>query len=265
MKSSTTAVASVLLFSLCATSLWSSDADVLRERAKAMQRASEQLAKQGRQEEATKLGREAKELLQAAQEHATKEPKPRKELLVDKEAPSARQQKQAAKEPKPRKGEMQELERRLKGLAEKEEELKKAGNKEGLTELQQHRVAIERELKGLREHLKRQPAAQADAKSSLEVEAELDDAARRIKHIRVAAENLHAAGMHDVAEELTKRAEAMQQEFQETRERMANIRTEKGAAIGAEPNSALLEELRRDVHQLRSELKELREELKRRP
>lgn len=255
MKACVTAIAAILLFGLCSTSAWSSEADELREKAKAIQSEAEQLAKQGHQEEAGKLQREAKELLQAAQKHDAKESKPR-----------ARKGEIAA-----HKGEIQELEQRLKGLAEKEQALKEeAGNKEGLADLQKHRTAIEQELKTLREHLKHEPSADrpkapGDAKTKHGPPAELEDAARRIKHLRVASDNLRAAGMHDLGEQLAKQAEALERDVHQAHEHPEKPGPGHKSSNSPEHEAAPLEELRRDVQQLRAELKELREELKKRP
>jgi hypothetical protein len=158
MKACAVAVASILVFGLFTSTAWSSEADELRDKAKAVQRESAELAKQGKHEEADQLRREYKELLQAAQKHDMKESKAHV-----------------------RTGEMHELEQRLKGLAEKERALKQAGNKEALTEVQKHRTAIEHELKTLRAHLKHQPETPSAAKSPHGAPAEREEAARRIK------------------------------------------------------------------------------------
>ena len=243
MKMCVTAIASFLLFGFCMTSLWGGEADELREKAKAIQREAEQLAKQGHQEEADKLQREAKELLRAAQKHDA--------------------QSDVVKESKPRarKGEMHELEQRLKGLAENEQVFKEAGNKEALADLQKHRTAIENELKALRANLKHQPETLSFAKPTHGVPAELEDAARRIKHIRVASDNLRAAGMHDLGEQLAKQAAAMERDLHQAHEHQPKQQPRHETSKSPEQQAAPLEELRRDVQQLRAELKELREEL----
>jgi len=242
----------MLLVTCVATSAWSSEADELRAKAKAMHREAEQLTKEGRRDEADKLGHAIKELLQAAE-------------------------KLEQKSPKHAGSEIEELHHRLKTLAQKEEALKESKNEEGLAEVRKHRAAIERELAELKErHGRKAGGKHVDQQPSKTTE-EFEDAARRIKHIHIAAENLHAAGMHDLAKELTKQAEAMEREVHQARERATKephapkkvkpsdpedkyeepIRKQKTAAAS---NDELAHELKR----LRAELNELREEIKNR-
>ncbi|HLQ44772.1 MAG TPA: hypothetical protein VK137_08600, partial [Planctomycetaceae bacterium] len=82
-------------------------ADELRAKAKALQKQAEQLSQEGRRDEAEKVGREVKELLQAAQQY-------------DQKSPTAGH------------GEIDELQQTLKALAEKEQALKESKNEEGL-------------------------------------------------------------------------------------------------------------------------------------
>lgn len=259
MKTCLTVFAPIVLFGLCATSVWSDEADELREKAKAVQHEAAQLAKQGHQDEADKLLREAKELLQAAQKHDTKESKPH--TRKGETAPNADMA---------HKGEIQELEQRLKEFAVKEQALKEAGNKADLSALQKHRTKIENELQRLRADLKHQPVAhdpdaKPDAKQKHGARPEVEEAARRIKHLRVASENLHAAGRHELAEELAKQAEAMERELHQAHESSAKQKPQHEISKTPDKHAAPLDELRRDVQQLRAELKELREELKKRP
>ena len=110
----------VLVFFVTAP-VWSSEADDLRAKAKAVQREAETLAKEGRKEEAEKLGRVVKELLQTAE-------------------------KQDGKSSTPAHSEVGHLQQRLKTLEEKGRALKESKNEKGLAELQKHRADVEREL-----------------------------------------------------------------------------------------------------------------------
>lgn len=242
-----------MLLVICVAAIaWSSEGDELRAKAKAMHREAEQLAKEGRREEAEKLGRAIKELLQAAEKHEQKSAKPDG-------------------------GEIDELHQKLKALAEKENALRESKNEDGLAELRKHRTAIERELAELKEHHGRKTGAKQVEKQPTKSHAGPEDAARRIKHIHVAIENLQAAGLHDIAKELAKQAEAMEREVQQAHERAAkeppapkkgkqaepDAKHEEPARkqkIAAEPNEDLAHELKR----LRAELNELREEVKNR-
>lgn len=243
----------VVLLGFAVTTARSNEADELREKAKAIQREAEQLAKQGRKEESQKLAREAKELLHAAEKH------------------------EAAKPSKESDREIDELHQRLKTLAEKERVLKESQNEEGLAELRKHRATVERELEELHQHRERKLSPKHGFKRSPEFPEPLQEAGRRLKHLHVAIENLHAAGMHDVAEELTKRAEAMEREFHHAREQFAKEqesaeqrkhfepdRKQSGPKGKFSPGHAPIDELREELHRLRAELNELREQIKKR-
>ena len=241
-------LASMILVVCVTTAAWSSEADELRAKAKAVQKEADQAAKAGRGEEAEKLSRQVKELLQAAQEH---EPKSAKASNRE-----------------------DELHQQLKALPAKEQSVEKT-KEEGLAELQKHRAAMERELVELREHRERK----ADPKhAGKHPPVAVEETGLRIKHIRVAVENLNAAGLHDVAEELAKKADAMEREHHQAHERNAkqqpapkkiqyntvdrkHSEPERKHAPAAEPN----EDLRNELKRLRAELNELREEIKKRP
>jgi hypothetical protein len=243
----------VVLTVLISGSAWSSEADELRAKAKAVQHEAEVLAKEGRQEEADKLFRHAKELLSAAD-------------------------KQAANPSKSGDHEIDELHQQLKAIAEKEQHAEKTQNKEALAELREYRDKIEHALAERREHAQRKAGPKHADKHAPELPEPLQEAARRLKHLHVAIENLHAAGMDDVAAELGKRAEAMEREIKQAHEQLGKepaapekrklvespakrLELKHKAAPLAEP----LDDLREELQRLRAELKELREEVRKRP
>jgi polyhydroxyalkanoate synthesis regulator phasin len=91
--------------------------------------------------------------------------------------------------------------------------------------------------------------------------AKLEEAGRRIKHLRIAAKNLHAAGADDLAKQLMEKAEAMEREAREAKMRMMEETKHRGGPeIGSIP--AQIEELRREVGRLREEMKELGQHVK---
>ncbi len=242
----------ILLVACVATIAWSSEADELRAKAKAMHREAEQLTKEGRREEAEKLGRQIKELLQAAEKHDQKSAKPAG-------------------------GEIEELHHRLKALAEKENALKESKNEEGLAEVRKHRAAIERELAELKEHHGRKAGGKHVDKQPAKSHEGVEDAARRIKHIHIAVDNLHAAGLHDIANELAKQAEAMEREVHQAHERASKEQPAPKKGKQSEPDAkheepvhkqktaaASNDELAQELKRLRAELNELREEIKNR-
>lgn len=250
--------ASVLAFVLCpaAAPVWGGEADELREKAKAVQREAEQLNSERRKGEAEELQRHAKELLRAAQEHSSIE----KSAKAGKLSP---------------KNEVEQLEQRLKEIAEKEADLKKAGNKDGLAELQRHRGAIEQELKQLRNNEKqladKRPAEKPPVKKGIEftTESRTEPAdgggLRRIRrvhvsvHVDVDVSHEEAGIRNDRAEKATKRAEAP------ATERVLAPQAKPGSKADTKQPTSQVEDLRRELQELRAELKELRGELKKHP
>ncbi|MBC7820082.1 MAG: hypothetical protein IAG10_24630 [Planctomycetaceae bacterium] len=248
-------LASLVLVVCVTTAAWSSEADELRAKAKAVQKEADQASKEGRGEEAEKLFRHAKELLQAAQQHESKSAK----------APNRED----------------ELQQQLKALAEKEEHAEKTKNKEALAELQKYRAVAEHELAQLREHGGKKIAPKHTGKHPPEA---VEETGLRIKHIRVAVENLNAAGLHDIAEELAHKADAMEREHHQAHEKFAKEpstsqkqkQPEKGSKYAEfegkhpepkgkhAPDAAAGDDLRHEVQRLRAELNELREGLKKR-
>lgn len=236
MRKIARALMSVVLVAGAVAVAWSSEADELRAKAKRMQQEAEQLAQNGHEEEAEKFGREIKELLQAAQRHDQK--------------PLNRSD-----------NEISELRQQLKALTEKAHALKETNNEEGLAKLREHKAAIERELAEL-EGRQRRKLAPKHGKQSDKVSEGMEDASRRIKHIQIAVENLRAAGIHDVAEEAARRAEAMERELHQVRERA--LAEQNGTKKGLSKHGDPLDELRHELQRVRAELNELRDEIKKR-
>ncbi|MFM9964799.1 MAG: hypothetical protein ACKV2Q_26630 [Planctomycetaceae bacterium] len=254
MRNLLRAMLSMLLVACVATAVWSSEADELRAKAKAVQKEADQLAKEGRREEADKRYRAVKELLQTAEKHEQK-PSKSADSKID------------------------ELHQHLKALAEKENALKESKNEEGLAELRKHRAAIEHQLAELKGHHGSKEGLKHGGKQPTKSKSfdGLEDAARRLKHIHIAIENLHAAGLDDVAKELAKRAEAMQHEIHQAHERASKEPAAPKKGKQAEPDAKYSEperkhkpaaepvdDLKHELQRLRAELNELREEIKKR-
>ena len=263
-------LASIVLLVGVATPAWSSEADELRAKAKAVQREAETLAKEGRKEEAEKLFRHVKELMTAADKHSDKVPK-----TSDRQIDALHQQ--------------------LKAIAEKEEFAEKSKNKEALAELRKHRENIERELAEHREHHEPKTGPKHNAKHSPEMPEKLQGAARRLKHLHVAIENLRAAEMPDLAEQLAEKAEHMERELHQAHEQFAKEHAvqekladspkrpeflKEGKPVKPKhieppmkklqpelkfkptPGHAPVDELREELQRLRAELNELRQQIK---
>jgi prefoldin subunit 5 len=183
-----------------------------------MQKEAAVLAEQGKKEEAERLLAKLQELLQQARKRGQTEPGPRPER------PIAR------------------LSQILEGLRAKERQLKeaKAPEKE-LVEVRDQIARTEHELQRLRGR----PGERQTH----------EEAINRIRHLRVAAENLKAAGAHDLAVQLMRQAEEMERDVQAARERERPSRPE-----------GLIEQvqaLRREVEQLRAQVEELKKQRKR--
>ena len=151
------------------------------------------------------------------------------------------------------------LKERLQDLRVMRERLARASAPEReQAEVRERIAGTERELDALRERL----ASGRPARPEFEAQArKLEEAARRIHHIRAAAENLKAAGVHDLAVNLMEKAEVMEREVVEARERLAR---EMGRPGGTDPRDAEIRELREQNERLRAEVKELRQNLERR-
>jgi hypothetical protein len=86
------------------------------------------------------------------------------------------------------------------------------------------------------------------------------DVQRRLQHLRVAVENLHAAGLPDVAENVMRLTERLQQG--EGRRPDGQPRPEGAARRGPEQGGPGVQDIRNEVQQMRREMQELREMLK---
>lgn len=230
------------LLLLCSGILFASDADELRERAKAVQKEASALAEKGNKEQAERLEREAGELLEAAE---------RIELKG-----------KGRGEEGDRNGidiEVQRLKERLHDLLAQEKKLREANASEKeLAAVREHIAGTERELHAIQSH----QAGQGNLPPEFHAHAEkLAAASRRIHHLRVAAENLKMAEVHDLAHQLVEKAEAMEREVQEGKQRLA---AEIQKVQGREHGPDVVRELREEVERLRAEVKELRQKVEKR-
>jgi hypothetical protein len=229
MRFSTLAGLALSSFVLACTGFVNADeAEELKARARAVKSEAAQLLENGHKEEAEKLFRESKELMARAMElsgkkgpeHGSENPDIAhlKERLQDLRA--AREKAEALKAPEQ---EIRELRELISGTERKLGELMKRHHKP--------EIALRHQ-----EHAEK-----------------LEQTSRRIRHVRMAAENLKAAEMHDMAHELMNRAEMMENELHAAKEEFAHAmkvqRPEKGDEI---------QKLREENEHLRAELNELR-------
>ena len=150
------------------------------------------------------------------------------------------------------------LKERLQDLVATERRLKEANApKQELVEVLKQIIGIERELNQLHAHRARRRERRPEFREHAE---KLEVATRRIHHIRVAAENLEAAKLHDLAGELREKAKSMERDVREAKKHLAaEMKKTQAAGLGRVVN-----ELREQVERLRDEVKELRQQVNRR-
>ena len=208
------------------------EAEELTSRAQAVKSEAAQLLENGRKDEAEQLFQESKELMARAIElsgkkgpnHGSENPDIAhlKERLQDLRA--AREKAEAAQAPEQ---EIRELREQISGTERKLGDLIKRHQKSEIPP--QHREHAEK----------------------------LEQASRRIRHVRMAAENLKTAEMHDMAHELMNRAEAMEKELHAAKEELAHAIEASMKAPRPEVGDEI-HKLRNENEHLRSELNELR-------
>jgi len=226
-------------FLLTASATFGSEADELREKAQAMTRKAVELKERGRVKAAEDLARKAGELAEAAERLEGKRPKVSGE-------------------------EIEKLQGHLKDLLDKERRMKESRAPErDLAEIRDRIAKTERALDGLRAAHKRHVEGRKGPgpHPMPEMMTKLEEAGRRIKHLRIAAENLHAAGAADLAKQIMEKAEIMEREAREAKMRLMREAEHRGGPeMGGIP--AQIEELRREVGRLREEMKELGQHVK---
>ncbi len=223
------------LLLLCGGVLFASEADELRERAKAMRKEASVMAERGNKEQAERLEKESVKLLEAAERMELKA-KGSGEPGIDKE--------------------VRHLKERLQDLLAKEKKLREANAPEKeLTAVREQIAGTERELHTIHAH----HAGHGKLPPEFHAQAEkLEAASRRIHHLRVAAQNLKMAEAHDLALQLMEKAEAMEREVQEGKKRLA---AEIQKVHGGEHGPDVVRELKEEIERLRAEVKELRQKV----
>ena len=196
----TTSTALILALVICGgTALQASEADELRDKAMAFREAASVLAERGQDEAAERLEREVRELLREADRRSDQARRdiPRGEI----------------------EREIGYLKERLQDLLARERELRERDAPEReRAEVREQIARTERELAALRERHDRrgEPGPEFEDQAR-----KIEEAARRLHHIQVAAENLKAAGVHDLAMKLMEKAEIMERDLREAKERLA--------------------------------------------
>lgn len=220
------------------------DVEELERMALALKKEAAELFEKGHEDEAHNFELKSEALLQKV-----------RYLLLAKEEKSGKSDGDRGKKSDISDAESQYWEQRLEILraARKKAEAGKASEQE-LNEIREQISQAERKLAYLSEssHPRQEIPPQFRARAE-----KLKHAARRLEHIRVAAENLKAAEMHDMAHELMKKAEAMEHEMHAAKMELAELIRD-GERKDQEPKGEL-RKLRSENEQLRHEMKELRE------
>jgi DNA repair exonuclease SbcCD ATPase subunit len=232
-------------FFLClAGVLVASEGDELREKAKGLQQKASALAEQGNKDEAGRLEKESTKLLEAA-ERMEQKTKGRGEKGhrpgIDKE--------------------VHQLKERLHDLLAKEQKMRDGNAPEQeLAEVREQISNTERELKKIHSHHGEPSKHRPELREQAE---KLEIASRRIHHMRVAAQNLKMAEMHDVAHKIMEQAEAMERDVQEAKQRLAEAMHE-GQERHGEHGPDVVRELKKEIERLRAEVKELSQKVEKR-
>lgn len=181
-------------------------------------------------------------------------------------------------------GDIDELRERAQALRREAAERAERGQEDEAARLKQE----SRELMEKAEALARQGGKRGPGEGleklppHLRPQAEkLEMASRRLQHLRVAAQNLKMAEMHDLAHQLAERAEGMERELQEAKERfMAEMhreqqgerkkeaeRKKEGEQSKKQPperEAEIQRDLRAEIKRLQNEVQELRAKLEKR-
>jgi hypothetical protein len=232
MRTAIITVAAVVLASLIIPAQSLVQADELQDQVQALRRKAAELKEQGRLKVAEDLARQAAELAESA-----------KQPQVQKIRPNV------AKE------EILKLEDLLQDLLNKERQMREAGAPlDDIAAVEKHILHTERKLDELRSAMKKHVPAENGPTIPPEAMAKLEKAGLQIKHLRIAAENLEAAGATELAGQIREKADALEKEA-----RAAKARLLKPAAP---QNIAQLESIRVEVNALKKQVDQLRDEVK---
>ena len=219
----------------------------LKEKIVAVKEESTELRKLGKIEEAEAAERDAEQLTVKA-----------KRIYKEQQSRDAK-----PKQEKDRGDEHSEVVHLKQRLHELLNEIKKTESDQERNALREEIGRVERELAEVTEHLAHRGHDEIPPQFREHAE-KIEMMAQRVQHVRIAAENLKAAEMHDMAHELMEKAQHMEREVHELKAEFAKEMN--SGKEHREPNDrGELHELRAENKQLQRELQELRnvlEELK---
>lgn len=210
------------------------ESEELAARARALKAEAAELFEKGQNEQAERLLREVQELMHKAKQRAEK-----------KRSGEFGEDHPAVRELKERLNDLRAAMRRAEAVEAPEHER---------NEIREQLHQTERRLEQLMPHgkgLEIPPQFRAQAE-------EIEKVSRRIHHMRVAAENLEAAELHDLAHEVTQSAEKLEREVQAAKEEIVRAMKRDGEHRDHEPDGEI-RRLQAENEGLRNELRELRE------
>jgi hypothetical protein len=189
---------------------------------------------------------------------ADEKPEKKREKPAPAEKPKSEEQERAAAEKRritEKPASPPQLKERLNDLLAQARDAEADGNRERLEDLK----AQIREVEQLLKRATGTPEIPPEFRPQAE---RLELLARRTKHVRIAAENLKAAEMHDLAHELSERAEAMERELAHAKQQlMQHIQSPaKSPRPDADEVHRELQALREENQQLQKKLRELSEQ-----
>jgi len=239
MRTAIITVAAVVLASLIAPSQSLAQADEVQDQIQALRKKASQLKELGRVKVAEDLARQAAELAQTAQQQQAQDMRPNiaKERIL-------------------------QCERLLKDLLDKERRMHESGaSLDDIEAVERHILSTERELDELRAAIKQQRPAERGPGISPEAMAKLEKAGVQIKHMRIAAENLEAAGAIELAGQIREKADGLEKEARAAKALLLKpVAPQEVAQL--ESIRAEVDALRKDVDRLRAEVKQIGQQAK---
>lgn len=227
----------ILSLAIALSALWLADSivsaqnrDDRQQQAKQLLEMAEALAKDGHPDAAEKLKRKAHFLLEGGKQEPGSS------------APDSKRQ-----------NAQHELGKQLHSLREQQQKLEQSGASE------EQRDKVRRAIAETEEKLKHvQGAGHGPGKPGTpgDIPEDRRRAMERIEHVRQAAEHLHAAGLHDVADKLMEQAMQMEQELRQMVEKQEAERAGRDRHAGPQQE---IEHLRSELKKAHAELEKLRQ------
>jgi hypothetical protein len=270
MATSTTIHRCLLLTLLFAVSLLGAHSavaqDDLKERAAQLKAKAAALAEQGRKAEAAQVEQALREFLKAGEQQAAqRKTKRARDDVADIDVAIHNLHAVLRK--------MADEEQRLAELDPDSADLEVLRDRRTALEKDLHKLLAERERRltqgnderSAAEEKERQEKVRQEKEGKLKGQKNLEEVAERLKHMRMAAEHLHAAGIHELAEQVAEKANAIEQELAKAKEQL--LGDDKAVVEKAGRDEAIageLKELHVAIQELRAELEALRAEIKQR-